>query len=128
MPEAPPPPPPPPDYGLAPPPTQQSANDSVWILACHLGTFVGGFIVPLVVLLTKGKESDDIRWHAVEALNFNITLVIAWFAVMLLTVVLVGLVLVPVLLVAQLVLPIVAAVKGYNGERWRYPAILRLVD
>jgi len=40
----------------------------------HLGGIVLGFLAPLIIMLTKGNESPYTKRHAVEALNFQITL------------------------------------------------------
>jgi uncharacterized Tic20 family protein len=55
-------------------------TDKTWSMAAHFGgavtmliTFgVGGWIGPLVVLLTKGTQSPTVRGHAVNALNFQL--------------------------------------------------------
>ena len=58
----------------SPMPTQ---DEKTMALLAHMGTilanFVGlGFAVPLVLMLTKGKESSFVREHSVESLNFQI--------------------------------------------------------
>ena len=68
-----------------------------------------------------------------EALNFNITVAIACLALLLLSIVTLGvglLIAVPawiVIAIGWLVLTIMAAVKSSNGEFYRYPMTLRLV-
>ena len=55
---------------VAPP---QSDNSSTLAVFAHLGTFIGVFLVPLVILLTEGKKNRFVKHHATEALNFAIT-------------------------------------------------------
>ncbi|MGO4782038.1 DUF4870 domain-containing protein, partial [Lysobacter sp. 2RAB21] len=62
-----------------------------------------------------------------EALNFNITALIAGIVSFLLTFVLIGLVLLPLVGLAWLVLTIMAALAANKGEEYRYPWTLRLV-
>ncbi|NEL79749.1 MAG: DUF4870 domain-containing protein, partial [Xanthomonas perforans] len=63
------------------------------------------------------------------ALNFQITVIIAYVAAVILTIVSFGILFfVPTLVwIANLVLCILAAVKANNGEHYRYPFTLRLI-
>ena len=118
-------------------PIPAGRDDKLWGLAAHLGplviaTFSGGalgFVPPLVVMLTRGKESPFVRAHAVEALNFQITLVIALAASLVITFVTFGFgICVPIAVgIAALVFQIQASVKANNGEGYRYPVNLRLI-
>ena len=48
----------------------------VWSLAHVLGIFFA-ILGPLIIMLTKGEQSRFVKHHAVEALNFSITVMIA---------------------------------------------------
>ena len=127
------PPPPPagqPHTGGFPAPTQEERN---WALAAHVGTFVAawfamGFLCPLLIMLTKGKESAFVRRHAVESLNFQISLLIYLAVSAVLVLVIVGLVLLAAVGIFALVVIILATTKAANGEDYRYPLCLRLVS
>ena len=63
-------------------PTEWEKN---WAMIAHMGAFVAawvalGLLAPLFVLLTKGKESEFVRRHAVESLNFQINALV-WMAI-----------------------------------------------
>lgn len=118
-------------------------DEKTWALAAHIGTLLSayvalGLLAPLLVLLLKGDASPFVRRHAVESLNFQISLLIysvAGFVVGFLLAVLtlgVGLVaLVPlaaVLAVFVLVLLVVAAVRASNGDTFRYPLTIRFIS
>jgi uncharacterized Tic20 family protein len=94
----------------------------------HLSYFVLGIIVPLIVMLTLGTRSAYVRHHAVEALNFHITVWIASAIAGLAIIVIIGLVLLPAVLVVGAVFAIIAAVQSYQGVLYRYPLTLRLVS
>jgi len=81
-----------------------------------------------VVLLAKGDSSPFIRAQAVEALNFNISVLIYGIVSGVLAIVLIGFLLLGALFVFWLVLTIIATVKVSNGEAYRYPLTLRLVQ
>jgi len=104
-----------------------TGDERTFALVAHLGGALVSFIAPLVVLLIKGNESPYVARQSKEALNFHITLLIAYTAAALLVFCGVGLLLVPVLMIVQIALPIVAAVKVNEGADYRYPLTLRLI-
>ncbi len=91
----------------------------VWLLGCILG--------PLAVWITRRDQSAFVAEHAREALNFNITVVLAALVCMLLMLVFVGFILGTALFVVWLVFTLIAAIKASEGEHYRYPFSLRLV-
>jgi hypothetical protein len=106
-------------------PDQEARN---WAVIAHALGLLSSFIGPLVVLLTKGKENEYVADQSREALNFQITLMIAFAVAALLAICVVGVILFPALMVVGLVMPVVAAVKASEGATYRYPGILRLVS
>lgn len=101
-------------------------EERTWALFAHLGTLVLWVIAPIVALLTKGKESAFVRQQALESLNFQITLVIAFCIATGLAIVGIGLFFYPVILLAGLVLVLLASVRSYQGVAFRYPLTFRL--
>jgi uncharacterized Tic20 family protein len=96
-------------------------------MLAHLGGIVLGFIAPLIVLLVEGPKSPYTRHHAVEALNFQITIVIAYIVSSILLAVFIGFVLLPLVWIYNLIFCILAGVAANRGDTYRYPATLRLV-
>ena len=98
------------------------------LLAHILGIFTG-FIGSLVIWLINkdNPEKSFVTDQAKEALNFQITLIIAYFISGILTLVLIGFLLMAAIGIANLVLCIMAAMKANNGEAYRYPFALRLI-
>ena len=82
---------------------------------------------PLVVWLIKRGEDDYAEWHAREALNFNLSIMLYTVTSAILILLLVGILLLPVVLISWFVLVIVGAVKASGGEYYRYPFTLRFV-
>jgi uncharacterized Tic20 family protein len=115
-------------YGQpAPPAGWTSSDDRTWATLAHLSFFVLSIIGPLVILLTKGKESAYVHAQAAEALNFHITMFIAVIVSFVLVFAIIGFLLLPVVLIGGVVLTIMAAVASNRGEAYRYPVNLRLV-
>lgn len=119
------------------------ANGRGWAAGAHLSALVAAFATSwfagiagvgaaLLVWLVVRDRSDFAAEHAREAMNFNLSMFLYAIATIVLLVVTLGvgvLVAVPVwivLAVAWLVCTIVAAVRAYDGEHYRYPFTLRL--
>jgi uncharacterized Tic20 family protein len=128
-----------PAYSYAYAPVATAESDRNWASASHWGTLVAawlamGFIAPLLIMLTKGNESPFVRKHAVESLNFQISLLIYGTAAVLFSIFTIGLGLIIVIpvgivaVIAALVFLIQASIKANNGEDYRYPLTLRLVS
>jgi uncharacterized protein len=100
----------------------------------HLSAFAGllfpaggNVIAPLIVWLTQREKSAFVADQSLEALNFNITVLIAEVACGILFVVGIGILLGILLGIAWLVGTILGAVKASEGQRYRHRFTLRLV-
>ena len=136
---------------VTPPPPSSStpgspgAEERQWAMFAHLSALVGGiltsgwagsigcFIGPLITWLVKKDTMPFVDDQAKEALNFNITVGIVFFALFLLALFTLGIGLVVsiplwiIIGIAWLVLTIIAAIKANEGVAYRYPFTLRLI-
>ena len=120
-------------------PAPTVSEERTWAMLGHLSAFtafitgIGCVLGPLIVWLIKRDTMPFAGEQAKEALNFNISMIIAFAALWLFTILTLGiglLIVVPAglaLFVGWLVLTIMAAVKANAGEHYRYPFALRLV-
>ncbi|WNG37634.1 DUF4870 domain-containing protein [Archangium minus] len=112
-----------------------TAEEKQWAMLAHVLTLAPyviampfiGFVGPLVIRSTKGAQSGWVDNHAKESLNFQITLLIGYVVSLVTACIGVGLVLGVVIALFGLVMTIIAGIKAYNGEVFRYPATLRLI-
>ena len=109
-------------------------NERTWGMLAHLSALVGvvvpviGCILgPLVVWLGRRDQSAFVEGQAKEALNFNISVVLASIVCSLLMLVFIGFILIAALYIAWLVMTLIAAIKASEGVAYRYPYTLRLV-
>ena len=121
-------------------PSPSVSEERTWAMLGHLSalsafiTGIGCVLGPLIVWLIKRDTMPFAGEQAKEALNFNITVIIAAAGLWLVTILTLGiglLLTVPLalaLFVGWLVLTIIAAVKANAGEHYRYPVALRLVN
>ena len=98
------------------------------LLAHILGIFTS-FIVPLIIYVIKKDDDAFIADQSKEALNFHITVIIAYFALIVISVITrgFGAILFPIVGLGVLILGIVAALKANDGIAYRYPFTLRLI-
>ena len=108
--------------------TDSTANDKNIAVLTHLGGMFFSVLPGLIVWLLKKDDNPYISEQAREALNFQITVLIAYMAAYILIFLLIGFLLLPVIYLANLVLCIIAAVKVSKGEDYRYPVALRLIN
>jgi uncharacterized Tic20 family protein len=108
----------------------------------HIGFFVAGFLLPLVIRVTEGEKNEYAKHHSTEALNFNITFLLAWLAGFVLFFVSAGIsaatdtvpwgffVVFPLLMllwVGSAACAVVGAVRASQRRWWRYPVSIRFV-
>jgi len=146
------PPNPPPAAGTPPPspPHQEPASvidpqERQWGMFAHLSALVGGFVTtgwagsigcflgPLIIWLVKKDTMPFVDDQGKEALNFNITVAIVFFALTIFWIVTLGIglfIAIPgyiIVGVYWLVMTIVASIKANDGVAYRYPICLRLI-
>ena len=105
-----------------------SNDDKNIATVTHLGGTVFSFIPGLLVWILKKDESTYIADQAKEALNFQISILIASFIASILIWLIVGFVLLPIIWIANVVFCIIAAIASSKGETYRYPLCLRLIN
>jgi uncharacterized Tic20 family protein len=135
---------PPPEMQPASPPPPAaagpSADERLWgMLACLGGIF--GLLPPLIIWLVQKDKMPFVDDQGKEALNFEISVCIAWFGLIvvgavlgtILAIIHLGILLsllwllYPALWIYNLVMSIVAGLKANEGIAYRYPISLRLV-
>ncbi len=104
-----------------------SSDSRMMGMLCHLLGLFTCFIGPLIIWLIKKDEDPFVDNQGKEALNFQITVAIAFIVSGLLTFVCVGVFLGTAVGVADLVFCIVAAAKANSGQAYRYPVSIRFV-
>ena len=88
----------------------------------------GNMLGPLIVWQMKKEEMPLAGAEALEALNFHITVSIAFVAAIILSVVLIGFLLMPVIGIGALAFTIIGAIQANQGTPYKYPFSWRLVS
>lgn len=115
-----------------------SKDERNWAMIAHLSALlflwsgIGGVIGPLIVYLIRKDDMPFAAQQAKEACNFQITMLllglVAWFLILLIITLPIGLPMLFILGILDVVLTIVAAVKVSEGVAYRYPFNLRLIS
>jgi uncharacterized Tic20 family protein len=119
-------------------PAGVTKDDRTWGMLAHISAIVAsaltggtcGWLGPLIVWLMKKDESHFVDDQGKESLNFQITLIIAYVVCWSITVITCGL-LFPVLFIPaifQLVFCILAAIRANEGQYYRYPMTIRVIN
>ena len=96
----------------------------------HILQAQGGFSSPPVKTGNRVIKKDTmpyVDYHGKEALNFQITLAIAYIVAGASIICMIGAFLIPVLGLLDLIFCIIAALAASRGEYYKYPWCLRLV-
>jgi len=94
----------------------------------HLSGMLFSFVPSLVVWLLKKDDNSYIAAAAKEALNFQLSVVIAQLIAAVLMWVLIGFLLMLIIWLANIALCIIAAINTSKGQTYRYPFSLRLIN
>src|ERR1700681_3061266 len=115
--------------------TSQAGNVRTWCVECHLSALAGlvipalGHILgPLIVWLVKRGDSPEIDAHGKEALNFQISMLIYNVVAGVLCLLLIGFFFLAVLHILNVIFVIIAALRASEGQFYRYPLTIRLIN
>ncbi len=124
----------PPILPLSPAPIPLTESDArMWAMLAHLSAIPGSFVLigsvvaPLAIWQIQKEKSAFVDYHGKEAVNFQITIAIAFALSFLLMILVIGIFLLFVVGIVWLVFTIIAAIKANNGEYYRYPLTVRFI-
>jgi uncharacterized Tic20 family protein len=119
---------PPPAQPYQPTPQMNPADERLWATLVHIGGIFFNFIPALIGYLVLKDRGPFVREHTATALNFQITLAIAYVVGWVLLVVGIGLLILLAVWVVNIVFSIIAAVRANAGQPYVYPIAIRFVS
>jgi uncharacterized Tic20 family protein len=120
------PPPPPVTYPAAAAPLSP-ADEKLWATLTHVGGILFHWLAPLIAFLVLKDRGPFVRWHTRQALNFQLTVLIAYIVGIVLCFVVIGFFLLLAVGVLNIVFGILAAMAANRGEFYRYPLAIEFV-
>lgn len=113
--------------GYQPPQPMSPEDQRLWATLTHIGGIFFNFIAPLVAYLVLRDRGGFIREHTRVALNFHITMAIAYVVGTLTVWLGIGVLIALAAGVLSLVFGIMAAVAANRGEFYRYPLSIEFI-
>lgn len=112
-------------------PIEVTTDSRNWATMSHLSGFsvflgIPPAIGPLIMWLLR-KDDPYAAYHAKEALNFNISMIIYTVVAAISIIALIGILALPAVLIGWFVLTIQAALRASAGEYYQYPLSIRFV-
>ncbi len=104
-----------------------------WAMICHLSALSGYFIPlgnllgPLIIWAIKKDEFTFVDQQGKEAINFQLSMTIAYLVSCVLIILVIGIFLLGILAVYALVMIIIASIKTNDGLDFRYPYVIRFL-
>ncbi|GIG26976.1 DUF4870 domain-containing protein [Cellulomonas denverensis] len=104
-------------------------DERTWAILSHVGMILFSFVAPLIIWLVFRGRGPYLEDQAEEALNFSLTVLIAYVGAGILTAITFGLLspLFALIGIGSLVLGILAAVAANQYAWYRYPVCIRFV-
>lgn len=109
------------------PVTPVTESERILGILAHVLTLVAWFFAPLIIYLLKKDESEYVRDHARESMNFQLTIIVAYLLAGILTIVFIGFFFLLLIAVMQVILVIVATVKAADSQLYRYPYTIKFI-
>lgn len=117
---------PPYGYGNQQPPMSQ-ADEKMWATLTHVLGIFFGFLPSLLAYLILKDRGPFIAAHAKTALNFQLTLLIAWVVGAILAMVFIGFAIIIAAWVLNIVLSVMAAIAANHGQWYTYKLAITFV-
>ena len=113
--------------------TRPDKDARTWGMLCHLMALsgciipLGNLLGPIIIWAIKKDDAPFINDQGKEAINFQITVTIMAVIAIILSLIAIGFLLLVALMLYSVVMVVVAAIKSYDGESYRYPFTIRLL-
>lgn len=114
-------------YGAPGQPPVSPSDQRMWAMLSHIGGILFGFLAPLIIFLMYKDRDEFVKDQSTEALNFQITVAIAYVASFILMFIFIGILTFFATWILAIVFGIIGGLAANRGERYRYPINIRLV-
>ncbi|QYH35942.1 DUF4870 domain-containing protein [Salinibacterium sp. M195] len=103
------------------------SDEKLWATLIHVGGIFFWFLPSLIGYLVLKDRGPFVRAHSRTALNFQITMTIAYAVGAVLSIVVIGYLIVIAASIAVLIFSIIAAVAANNGQAYQYPVTIEFI-
>ncbi|HWR84757.1 MAG TPA: DUF4870 domain-containing protein [Rhodoglobus sp.] len=104
------------------------ADEKLWATLVHVGGILFGFLPAVIGYLLLKDRGPFVRAHTATALNFQITLAIAYVVGIVTSLIVIGFLIIIAVSIVSLIFSIIAAVAANRGELYTYPIAIKFVS
>ena len=104
------------------------SDEKLWATLIHIGGIFFSFIPALIGYLVLKDRGPFIREHTATALNFQITMAIAYVISYILIFIVIGIFILIAVWVVTIIFSIIAAVRANQGRLYTYPLAIKFVS
>jgi len=109
--------------------SEMSPSDQrMWATLTHVGGILVSWLVPLIAYLVLKDRGAFVRAHTATALNFQLTLLIAYVVGFITAFILIGFLIMIAAAVLAIIFGIMAAIAANKGEFYTYPMAIKFVS
>ncbi|MBX3093957.1 MAG: DUF4870 domain-containing protein [Cryobacterium sp.] len=123
-----PPPPPQNPYAASAPQPMNPGDEKTFSILTHILGIFFNFVPALIAYIVFRDRGPFIRQHTATALNFQITILIAYAVGVITTFLLIGFLILIATGILTIVFSIIAAVAANRGEYYTYPVAFKFVS
>ncbi|TAM70098.1 MAG: DUF4870 domain-containing protein [Microbacteriaceae bacterium] len=103
------------------------ADEKLWSTLIHVLGIFFGFLPALIGYLVLKDRGPFVRQHSTSALNFQLTMLIAYVVGLILTIVIIGIFIILAVEVVVIIFSIIAAIAANKGESYTYPMSIKFI-
>ena len=104
------------------------ADQRLWSTLTHVGGILFQWLAPLIAYLVLKDRGAFVRAHTATALNFQLTLLIAYVVGYITAFIFIGFLVILAAWVLAIVFGIMAALAANKGEFYTYPLAIKFVS
>jgi uncharacterized protein len=104
------------------------SDERLWATLIHVGGILFSFVPALVGYLVLKDRGPLIREHTATALNFQLTMLIAYVIGVILIFVVIGILVVIAVGIVVVIFSIIAAMAANKGASYTYPLCIKFVS
>ncbi|MFA7015561.1 MAG: helix-turn-helix domain-containing protein [Bacteroidales bacterium] len=114
-------------YGKDEPTTEQSRKNNNWLALLHVSGLFILLIPPIIIWIWQKDKVPNIREHAIDVVNFQLSMLIYLIPSSILAMVLLGLPIVIFLGVFSTTIIIINTIKVINHQPYKYPITIKIL-
>lgn len=102
-------------------------DEKLWATLIHIGGILFGFLPAVIGYIVLKDRGPFIRQHTATALNFQITVLIAYFVGTITSIIIIGAFVLLAAWVLSIIFSVLAAIAANSGQNYTYPLSIRFV-